>query len=113
MNSPPRAATARGREARLSFERQKMSVEIEELFTLQQLASFLKKKPASIYSDTRRRPDCLPPILRIPGSSKLLFVNPRQWAASFVVEKAESDTQPPRRRGAPTKAERVLGRGHK
>lgn len=88
--------------------------EVEELFTIQQLAEFIKKKPASIYSDLLRRPDVLPTVLRIPGSSKILFVNPRKWAASFLpVEKAsekQAKNDMPRRRGAPTKAERIARR---
>jgi len=86
-----------------------VNIEVEELFTIQQLANFIHKKPASIYSDTLRRPESLPPILRIPGSKKLLFVNPRQWAAGLLAGQQISESQPPapRRRGAPTKAERV------
>lgn len=86
-------------------------IEVEELFTLPQLAEFIKKKPASIYSDLLRRPESLPPVLRIPGSKKLLFVNPRQWAASLLsvqkVFEKQSKIDTPRRRGAPTKAEQV------
>lgn len=90
-----------------------IDIEVEELFTIQQLAEFIHKKPASIYSDTLRRPDSLPPILRIPGSKKLLFVNPRKWASVLLqASKKKEESQPPaaRRRGAPTKAERILGR---
>ena len=86
--------------------------EVQELFTIQQLAEFIHKKPASIYSDTLRRTHSLPPILRIPGCKKLLFVNPHKWASDLLAgaQKVE-ESQPPvparRRRGAPTKGERL------
>lgn len=112
-----RFADARGRACGRSPEVSQMSNKnydfmIQELFTVFQLAEFLKKKPSTIYSDSIRRPECLPPILRVPGSSKILFINPRQWAASFiqlakVVKPAESEMPTKRRRGAPTKAERI------
>ena len=89
-----------------------VNTEVEELFTIQQLAEFIHKKPASIYSDTLRRPNSLPPILRIPGSKKLLFVNPKKWASDLLLagqKMNESQSPAPRRRGAPTKAERVFG----
>lgn len=94
-----------------------MSVEfaIQELFTVLQLAEFLKKKPATIYSDLIRRPESLPPTLKIPRSSRVLFVNPRQWAAGFVnspksMEKilVPLDEKPVKRsRGRPTNSEKI------
>ena len=59
---------------------------IDELFTIRQLAEFLHKKPSTIYSDLIRRPESLPPIFRAPGSSRLLFVNPRQWVAELLIK---------------------------
>lgn len=85
-------------------------IEVTELFTLQQLSEFIKKKPASIYSDLLRRPESLPPVLKIPGSKKLLFVNPQKWATALLAVQKMSKEPPistPKRRGAPTMAERV------
>lgn len=87
-----------------------------KLSTVQHLAEFLNKSPSTIYSDTIRRPESLPPIVRLPGSSRLLFANMEEWAASFVssqkseaVQLAKSEDEKPaqRRRGRPTKAEEI------
>lgn len=47
-----------------------------ELKTLgvEELAILLKRKPDTIRSDARRRPDTLPPRIIIPGTSKLIWL---------------------------------------
>lgn len=88
---------------------------VEVIFTIDELADFLKKSRATIYSDLTRRPHALPPRVRIPGSSKVLFKDPPAWLAQFVeaatkpepIEPASPAGHQPRHRGAPTKAERV------
>lgn len=89
---------------------------VEVVFSIDELAAFIRKSPATIYSDLTRRPYALPPRVRIPGSNKVLFRDPPAWLAQFVEEiptKSEpaEPTSPashqPRRRGAPTKAERI------
>lgn len=57
-----------------------------ELFTVQQLADFLHKNPATIYCDITRRPQSLPPIFRAPGSGKPLFVNPQKWVVEILLQ---------------------------
>jgi hypothetical protein len=62
----------------------KTDSEFIELSTVLELAAFIKKKPATIYSDLVRRPESLPPVVRVPGSRKPLFVNMRQWIMGLV-----------------------------
>jgi hypothetical protein len=96
-----------------------MSDSLIELFTVQQLAEFLHKKTSTIYSDLTRRPESLPPVFRAPGSSKPLFVNPKQWVADLMADKAENQPpayvallqkqpqpQPKKKRGRPTNQEK-------
>jgi hypothetical protein len=86
---------------------------VEVIFTIDELAAFIRKSRATIYSDLTRRPYALPPRVRIPGSNKVLFRDPPAWLAQFVEnvpakpEPAEPASPPPRRRGAPTKAARI------
>ncbi len=54
------------------------------MFTVQQLAELIHKKPATIYSDLIRRPSELPPVFRASPTSKPLFVNPRSWILEKV-----------------------------
>lgn len=46
------------------------------LCTVEQLAAFMHKSPASIRSDVSRNPEALPPICRLPGNKRLLW----RWA---------------------------------
>lgn len=48
--------------------------------TAEDLASLLHRTVETIKTDARRRPETLPPRLRIPGSNKLM------WLESDVVE---------------------------
>ncbi len=48
------------------------------LWGVDELASFLKKHKTSLYSDLRRNPGAVPPPIRLPGSSRLL------WDPDFV-----------------------------
>ena len=41
---------------------------------VEQISELLHKSVSTIYMDVRRRPNCLPPRLIIPGSSKLLWL---------------------------------------
>ena len=47
---------------------------------VQELSTLLNRKVDTIYEDRRRRPQSLPPCLKIPGTSKLL------WLESTVEE---------------------------
>lgn len=87
---------------------------VEVVFTLDELATFLRKSTKTIRSDLLRRPHTLPPRVRIPGTKKVLFRDPPAWLSQFVekvpAKPGSADSagpQPPRRRGAPTKAERI------
>lgn len=83
------------------------------LWDIDQLAAFLHKRRSTIYSDLIRRPHTLPPRVAIPGSNRVLFRDPPRWVAQFVRQpttpSADSVAPAPqsRRRGAPTKAERL------
>lgn len=50
------------------------------LWGIDELAGFLRKHKTTVYSDLRRRPGAVPPPIRLPGSSKLL------WDPAFVME---------------------------
>jgi len=86
---------------------------VEVIWDIDEVADLLRKSRATVYSDLTRRPEALPPRVRIPGSNKVLFCDPPAWLAQFVEaapakpESAEPANQQPRRRGAPTKAERL------
>lgn len=56
-----------------------------ELSTITEASDFFHKKVSTIYSDLSRRPECLPPTLDLPGSSKVLFVNMRKWALDLFL----------------------------
>ncbi len=49
-----------------------------QLWGIDELASFLRKHKTSLYSDLRRNPGAVPPPIRLPGSSRLL------WDPDFV-----------------------------
>lgn len=53
--------------------------------TVQDVASFLHKSVATIYTLRSRSPESLPPVLPVPGSSTLLFVNVHEWAAGLML----------------------------
>lgn len=52
--------------------------------TPQEVAKFLHKSLASVYSDVSRNSNGLPPRLIVPGSSKLLFCCLNEWAAGLL-----------------------------
>lgn len=49
-----------------------------QLWGIDELASFLRKHKTSLYSDLRRNPGAVPPPIRLPGTSRLL------WDPDFV-----------------------------
>lgn len=55
-----------------------MQDEMQELWDIEELASFLKKSKASIYSDLKRNPEAVPPPIRLPGTNRL------RWDPRFV-----------------------------
>lgn len=44
----------------------------------------LKRAKSTIYSDLNRNPASFPPVLKIPGSAKVLFVNVDLWLKNLV-----------------------------
>ena len=78
-----------------------------QTYTVDELSKVLRKSKSSIYADVCRNPSVLPPILRIPGSKKLLFVDVENWMSKYVVHPTERESEQKRRRGAPTKRERL------
>lgn len=101
---------------------------IQPLITVEELAQFIRKSVASVYSDLHRNPASLPPIIRLPGSRRVLFDRSavEAWIASHTTTtlKASTDSDsrmlpgnPPlvqkgasRPRGRPTKASVVAKR---
>lgn len=47
-----------------------------EVLTKADLAKLLNRSPATISSDMVRRPKCLPPHFKLPGSSRPLWYKP-------------------------------------
>jgi len=95
---------------------------MKSLLTVEQLATFLNKSPSSIRCDATRKPYSLPPICRLPGTNRLLWrvEDVEEWAARHVrnIEHRSAPSRPvasnvqrqlqqPKKRGRPTKAERL------
>jgi hypothetical protein len=90
------------------------------LLTVEQLSALIHKSPASIRSDSIRNPKSLPPVLRIPGSRRLLFCDYNRWIKSLQQESTQVTdnsssivaTMPFKlRRGRPTKIEQLARAG--
>lgn len=94
------------------------------LITVEELSKLIRKSVPSIYSDLHRNPSALPPIIRLPGSRRVLF-DPeavKAWIVShttIITETSERGTRSlprvpdvkkkksSRPRGRPTKAEQI------
>lgn len=63
-----------------------------EVLAVEQLAHLIHKSPASIRSDASRNPDALPPICRLPGNKRLLWLREdvMRWLASYVQHQPNS-----------------------
>lgn len=74
------------------------------LWTVDDLAGFLRKHKTSIYSDLKRNPGAIPPPLRLPGSGKLLWdpVFVMEWVRGFQTG-AGAPTKPPQLAPAPVR----------
>lgn len=91
----------------MGYDHEKTSITTSSvvLLTVEQLALCLHKSVASIRSDATRNPCSLPPICRLPGTKRLL------WLAEHVIsqgldDRAVKSADMPRR-GRPTKAEQL------
>lgn len=84
---------------------------LSELLTTADLARILRKSVHSIRHDLTRNPRCLPPRCAIPGANRNLWreQDVEAWLMSLVVTPPPppAPQQANRRRGAPTKAERL------
>lgn len=95
---------------------------ISPLLKAEDLAIILGKAAGSIYNDSRKRPETLPPRFFIPGNSRLLRWHPeivQRWLSERAEEcltmsplppqkKQKIDVAPEKRRvGRPTKAESI------
>lgn len=81
-----------------------------DLTTVSELSKKIRKAPSSIYSDLIRNPKSLPPLFRLPGSRKVLFINVDQWIASHAQQPQEPisgvvSTEARRRPGRPRKTQ--------
>lgn len=58
----------------------------DRLLDLHDLANLLGRSPETIRKDFRRRPDAVPPRLRLPGTRQLRWraVDVRTWLAQHV-----------------------------
>lgn len=86
-----------------------MSEPLPELLTTDDLARLLRKSVHTIRHDLTRNPRSLPPRCALPGTNRSLWrpQDVEAWLAAHVVTPPPPTTLPHRRRGAPTKAERI------
>ena len=54
------------------------------LSTISETSEKIRRAKSTIYSDLNRNPNSLPPVLKIPGSSKVLFVNVDLWLKNLM-----------------------------
>ena len=91
---------------------------MENLLTVELLASKIQKSVTSIRSDAVRNPQSLPPICRLPGTKRLLWREEDvvRWVAKHVTPTEDNlstlapDTAknaPKSKRGRPTKAQQI------
>jgi hypothetical protein len=84
-------------------------VQVVSTHDISEVAAFLKKSKASIYSDLSRNPSSLPPRIEVPNSSRLLFANLHIWAAGLIKTTSALPTveasQTKKKRGRPSNLE--------
>ena len=56
---------------------------------VEELAKLLHRQPETILSDARRRPETLPPILRIPKTRTLIWLE--EDVIAWIKEKRETE----------------------
>jgi hypothetical protein len=92
----------------VSTQRQTASL-LAEVLMVEQLAQLIHKSPSSIRSDASRNPHALPPICRLPGNKRLLWLRTdvMSWLASYVQRESlvavPVEVLSPRRPGRPRK----------
>lgn len=99
-------------------KRARTGVAMENLLTVELLASRIHKSVTSIRSDATRNPKSLPPICRLPGTKRLLWreADVVRWIASYVNFPDDTDKDviagplsnaPKRSPGRPTKRQQI------
>ena len=97
-------------------EANRMVETFSEVLAVEQLSRLIHKSPSSIRSDASRNPAALPPICRLPGNKRLLWLRKdvMTWLSSFVQHEVKpsvflATTQlavaSPKKRGRPRKTE--------
>lgn len=69
-----------------------MSIDSIKILKAEDLAPLLGRAASTIKTDVRRRPESLPPRLKIPGSNRV------QWLEADVVEWIEEQRKASKRR---------------
>ena len=82
---------------------------VMQILTVEELSVLIRKAPQTIYNDLCRNPRSLPPIVNIPGSRRILFVNVDEWLASHIKthQSPQFETSTKLGRGRPTKLEQI------
>lgn len=70
---------------------------MQQLTTVEELARILRKSVLTIRADVSRNPKVLPPILRVPGTRSVHFVDVESWISKHTVQAtAEPPAKPTR-----------------
>lgn len=59
---------------------------MQQLTSIEELARILRKSVLTIRADVSRNPKVLPPILRVPGTRGVHFVDVESWIAQHTVQ---------------------------
>lgn len=82
-----------------------------QLTTIPELSQILRRAESTIRVDVTRRPHALPPILRVPGSRSILFVDVEGWIKKHTAEpEGKQPAKPATKIKTPIKQQRRQGR---
>src|SRR3546814_2856914 len=59
---------------------------MQQLTTIEELSEILRKTVGTIRADVSRNPKILPPILRVPGTRAIHFVDVEAWIAKHTIQ---------------------------
>lgn len=81
-----------------------------QLVTVEELAALLRLSKSSIAHSIHNRPQSLPPIVRIPGTRRVLFRDVDKWLDSLTLNPEPTPTAKPQPKRAKISIKRGQGR---